>query len=186
MAQSPQNKPRSIQEMLESAPQAPAQEMSELEQLKLELAKKDKLIEQQQEALGQTQEKIEGTPIVSKDQLSGIVENVHQQREIKEQIENTPSAENEQKIHEPGKGQAAQAQKAVIKQSLADDIAFVSEIDRPKQVKSLVLMALQRGLHYSYDVAKGMNDPHLLDEFHDALAVEMRDLLCKQKKLKDC
>ncbi len=188
MPQGTQNNPRSIQEMLENAqPVQDVENISEIEQLKRELAQKDKLILEQQQEMGREEafEKGEGTPIVSKEVLANMVETVQGTKEMKERIETIPSDAPPQ-VDTSQKTVAAQKQKAALKVQLVDDIATISKLNRPKQVKALVMMALQKGVHYSFDVAKGIQSPYLLDEFHDALAVEMKQVLCERKKIKDC
>lgn len=188
MAQDQNSGPRSIQEMLESANVSHGPEVkSEVELLKEELAQKEKLIQEQQQAMeGQSLERPEGTPIVSKDQLGRMVETAQGTREAREQIEGVeeqPVIEQSQEEIQQVRASAAQA--AAIKKGLADDIAMIQDLNRPKQVKSLVVIALQRGVHYAFDVANGLKDPYLLDEFHDAMANEMKDVLIERKKLKE-
>lgn len=188
MPQGIQKNPRSIQEMLEGAqPVQDTENISEVEQLKRELAQKDKLIlEHQKEIQGEVGVgKTEGTPVVSKEILANMVETVQGTQEMKEQIESIPE-EVTPRLDTSQKSTASQKQKAAIKIQLIDDIAVIGKLKRPKQVKSLVMMALQKGVHYSFDVAKGIQNPYLLDEFHDALAVEMKQVLCERKKIKDC
>jgi len=54
---------------------------------------------------------------------------------------------------------------------------------REKQVKLLVDLAFEKGVVHATEVAKKLNDPYLLDEFHDALVDEFYDYLVEQDKL---
>lgn len=54
---------------------------------------------------------------------------------------------------------------------------------REKQVKLLIDLAFERGVVHATEVAKKLNDPYLLDEFHDALVDEFYDYLVEQDKL---
>lgn len=54
-------------------------------------------------------------------------------------------------------------------QTQAQSIQF---LDAQKKIKNLLQIAKVRGVVYAVKVAKEMNDPYLLDIFHDALAKE--------------
>jgi hypothetical protein len=51
----------------------------------------------------------------------------------------------------------------------ANKIQFLADDDK---LKELLRMAREKGVIYSVQVAKKMNDPFLLDAFHDLLAKE--------------
>jgi len=54
-------------------------------------------------------------------------------------------------------------------QSQAQEIQSLEENEK---VKSLLKIAKEKGVIFSVNVAKKMNDPYILDTFHDVLAKE--------------
>lgn len=57
-------------------------------------------------------------------------------------------------------------QKAKATQTAQDLISKAPE----EKIRKLLLIAEEKGVVYAVNVAKKMNDPYLLDTFHDALA----------------
>ncbi len=55
---------------------------------------------------------------------------------------------------------------------------------KEKQIQLLTNLAFEKGVIYATEMAKGLNDPYILDEFHDTLVDELYDYLVKQGKLK--
>lgn len=53
------------------------------------------------------------------------------------------------------------------------------------QIQGLVDIAFQKGLDRAIEVAKKMNNPHLLDEFHDTLVDKLYNDLVQRGKLKN-
>jgi len=73
----------------------------------------------------------------------------------------------------PGQQQAVQQQAQKLK-------------DEPKerQVELLIQMAFDKGVVEAVEIAKNLNNPHLLDEFHDTLVDNLYNKLVEQGKLK--
>lgn len=61
----------------------------------------------------------------------------------------------------------------------------IKDEKREKQIKLLVDLAFEKGIVHATEVAKKLNDPYLLDEFHDALVDEFYSYLVEQGKLEE-
>ncbi len=55
---------------------------------------------------------------------------------------------------------------------------------KERQIKLLTDLAFEKGVIHATEVAEKLDDPYILDEFHDTLVDELYDYLVKQKKLK--
>jgi len=55
---------------------------------------------------------------------------------------------------------------------------------REKQIKLLTDLAFEKGISHAVEVVKRLDDPYLLDEFHDALVDELYNKLVEEGKLK--
>lgn len=73
----------------------------------------------------------------------------------------------------PSQQQAAQQQAQKLK-------------DEPKerQIELLIQMTFDKGVVEAVEIAKNLNNPYLLDEFHDALVDNLYNKLVEQGKLK--
>ena len=60
----------------------------------------------------------------------------------------------------------------------------LKNLDRQNQVKALSDLAFQQGLDFAIEVAKGLDNAYVLDEFHDSLVDELRKELIEKGKLK--
>jgi len=60
----------------------------------------------------------------------------------------------------------------------------LKDLDKENQIKQLCQMAFEKGLDEAVGVAKKLDDPYLLDEFHDTLVDELYKRLVEQGKLK--
>lgn len=101
----------------------------------------------------------------------------------KEVVKEREQVQEKQKTEEEAL-KAKKAPPAKVKKGIADDVAIILALDEPKQIKTLVYLALTKGLHHAYDVARSLDNPYLLDKFHDSLIDEMRETLIKRGKLK--
>lgn len=72
----------------------------------------------------------------------------------------------------------------IKKEEVEMDLKRVMAMDKPKQVKTLIHLAFSKGLWHSVAVAMRLDDPYILDEFHDTLVDELYDVLVKKGKLK--
>ncbi|MBU1119406.1 hypothetical protein KKH43_06000 [Patescibacteria group bacterium] len=187
----PQNdatkKPRSIREMLEgkSDEMAPgAQDVQKLQealqQKEVEVAQYKQELEKQQVDEFKAKEFGEPEPEKAPEAVPESVETM----EGKE-AEAVPEREQVEAPGEPVQKKKPVKQKKQ-KRTISDDVATIAKLDEPKKVKALVFLALKRGVFYAFDVAKGLNDPYLLDEFHDTLVDEMYDVFCEKQKIVRC
>jgi len=55
---------------------------------------------------------------------------------------------------------------------------------REEQIKTLNDLAVQRGVDFVIEIAKALDDAHVLDELHDSLVDELYQKLVEQGKLK--
>ncbi len=69
--------------------------------------------------------------------------------------------------------------------AMKGDTAKIAAIKEEKaRVEALLKLASEKGVYYATGVAKKLNDPYLLDIFHDHLVSDFYDSLIKQDKLK--
>ena len=59
-----------------------------------------------------------------------------------------------------------------LKKQAANSASTIKSLDDPKKIKKLLELARLKGITYAVHVAKQMNDPYILDTFHDVLAKE--------------
>lgn len=64
-------------------------------------------------------------------------------------------------------------------------IKQLQTLDRENQVKQLCDLALQKGLDFAVQIAKGLDSAYTLDEFHDTLVDELYKKLVEEGKLKE-
>jgi len=57
--------------------------------------------------------------------------------------------------------------------------------EKNQQLKSLVDLAFEKGVHYATEVVKDLDNPYLLDEFHDILVDELHKKLVERGKLEE-
>ncbi|PJE64894.1 MAG: hypothetical protein COU90_00030 [Candidatus Ryanbacteria bacterium CG10_big_fil_rev_8_21_14_0_10_43_42] len=57
--------------------------------------------------------------------------------------------------------------------------------DHKEQISALVEIALSKGVSAAVKVARELKNPHLLDDFHDALVDEYYDKLVKAREIKE-
>lgn len=63
-------------------------------------------------------------------------------------------------------------------------VKSLKQVDRANQIKVLSELAFQKGLDFAIEVAKGLDNAYVLDEFHDTLVDELYQRLIEQGKLK--
>jgi len=90
---------------------------------------------------------------------------------------------SEEVMIKPGKAPALLPLKEK-KEEVEMDLKKVMAMKKPKQVKTLIHLAFDKGLYHSVAVALRLDDPYILDEFHDTLVDELYNLLVKKGKLK--
>lgn len=115
---------------------------------------------------------------ISKEQeeYEKIKEAVEKEKELEQQKENRqPAIVAEKPLF---RRQAAQAQPKTKK--LASKI---KDPDISHQVAVLVDLAFDKGIYPAVKKARDLNNPYLLDRFHDTLVNELYDQLIKHKKV---
>ncbi len=69
--------------------------------------------------------------------------------------------------------------------SAAQAAAGLRGFEKNQQLKSLVDLAFEKGVHYATEVVKNLDNPYLLDEFHDILVDELHKKLVERGKLEE-
>jgi len=64
-------------------------------------------------------------------------------------------------------------------------IKEIKNLDQEHQVQTLCELSFQKGLSYAIFVARGLDNPHVLDAFHDTLTDELRQRLIQEDKLEE-
>lgn len=59
----------------------------------------------------------------------------------------------------------------------------LKSLDKTSQVKSLVNLSFTKGVFFAVEVAKNLDDPYILDELHDELVKQFKELV-KSGKIK--
>ncbi len=57
--------------------------------------------------------------------------------------------------------------------------------EKGQQIKALVDLAFQKGVNYAADVARNLESPYLMDEFHDTLIDQLHKELVEKGKLEE-
>jgi len=63
------------------------------------------------------------------------------------------------------------------------DVDALSAMEEEKKIKTLSALAWQKGISYSIEVARRLEDPYTLDLLHSQLSNELHDQLVEAKKL---
>lgn len=61
----------------------------------------------------------------------------------------------------------------------------ISRLEKNQQLKSLVDLAFQKGINYATEVVRNLDNPYLMDEFHDILVDELHKELVERGKLEE-
>jgi len=78
------------------------------------------------------------------------------------------------------------AKKATLppKQVIVKKAKEIRREEKERQVQLLTDLAFEKGVIHATEVAKKLDDPYILDEFHDSLVDELYNYLVEQGKLK--
>ncbi len=125
-------------------------------------------------------------PVLKEKVLESEKKVVEEKKEIVEEKKiETESAKEEPKKEEVKKEEVAPVASPIPPSSrVRKQIKSLKSLDRQSQIKSLCYLAFKKGLDFAVEVARGLNDPYILDEFHDVLVDELRKELVKEGKLK--
>ena len=80
--------------------------------------------------------------------------------------------------------QTAISSPSAIPQQIAKKAKEIESEPKERQIQLLVNLAFEKGIVQAVEVAKGLNNPYLLDELHDVLVDEYYNKLVEQGKLK--
>ena len=105
----------------------------------------------------------------------------------KQELSESGEAKHEKEIVREAIREAAQTPPPTP--SISDDAALQAAYDLKEKehehiIEELILLALAKGLASAMKVANSLKNPHLLDEFHDALADKYYEKLLESRKLK--
>jgi len=70
-----------------------------------------------------------------------------------------------------------------IAPNIKQEVGQLKTFDEQHQLQVLTDLAFNKNLGYAISVARGLDNPHILDAFHDALIDQLREQLIKQEKL---
>jgi len=138
----------------------------------------------EKEQSGQEMAPIENNPI--EQEILELERQLIEKREAarKEKLETVVGQENmisgqaAQPVAPPSASQPQPAQ-------VQSDIAKLSGIEKNQQLKNLVDMAFLKGVAHATEVARNLDNPYLLDEFHDTLIDEFHKKLVEEGKLEE-
>lgn len=70
-----------------------------------------------------------------------------------------------------------------VNQQVAQKIQELQEQSKERQIQILTEMAFEKGVVYAVEIAKNLDNPYLLDEFHDVLVDQLYNKLVEEGKL---
>lgn len=70
-----------------------------------------------------------------------------------------------------------------VNQQVAQKIQELQEQPKERQIQILTEMAFEKGIVYAVEIAKNLDNPYLLDEFHDVLVDQLYNKLVEEGKL---
>jgi|GEM_PF-2272339 hypothetical protein len=79
-------------------------------------------------------------------------------------------------------GSLAKADKNKV-EAIMQDAKAIASMDEERKIQTLAALAWQKGINYSIEVARKLEDPYTLDQLHAYLANELYDKLVSSKKL---
>lgn len=65
------------------------------------------------------------------------------------------------------------------------EVHKISRLEKNQQLKGLVDLAFQKGINYATEVVRNLDNPYLLDEFHDTLVDKLHKELVERGKLEE-
>lgn len=68
---------------------------------------------------------------------------------------------------------------------IQEETEKLKDVEKNQQLKALVDLAFLKGVAYASDVARNLDSPYLMDEFHDTLIDEFRQKLVESGKLEE-
>ncbi len=147
----------------------------EIKELEMILAlKKEKLEKEKVSAVEAPKETIKEKPEIKE-----------AEKEAKKERETIPEAIKEKLkfFSREKKGIAISRPPAAVAQ-INDDAVRIKKLEAEQQVRKLTELAIHKGIYYAIEVVRQIDDPYLIDRFHDALINDYFEKLVASKKLK--
>jgi|GEM_PF-1281574 len=118
-----------------------------------------------------------------------ILEIKERLQKLEEQISKETSVENKEKIFkEEIKKYLQEAQETptfAAPTAKRDEVQEIADFEPNQQVGALISLALEKGLSYAISVVRALDNPAILDEFHDTLVDRYYDILVQKGVLKN-
>lgn len=74
-------------------------------------------------------------------------------------------------------------QPSQVSRQVAQKTQELQEQPKERQIQILTEMAFEKGVVYAVEIAKNLDNPYLLDEFHDVLIDQLYNKLVEEGKL---
>jgi hypothetical protein len=115
-----------------------------------------------------------------------MVEELYKKFE-KRRIEKEPSPEKQKEIIKQAVSkriQKVQPVPPVQQKVIVQKAQQIKTQPKEKQIQLLTELAFEKGIPHALEVVRRLDNPYLLDEFHDALVDELYNKLIEEGKLK--
>lgn len=89
-----------------------------------------------------------------------------------------------EKVETPPSPKITPVAPSVSQKVVAKTVKELKGEERGRQIQLLINLVLEKGVIHATEVAKKLDSPYILDEFHDTLVDELYNYLVKQGKLK--
>ncbi|MCH7883401.1 hypothetical protein IIA95_03235 [Patescibacteria group bacterium] len=94
-------------------------------------------------------------------------------RELKETGKETKPEEAAKEVIREYTGQAPVVTPSLLSEDAEETVSSLENEPHAKQVEELLAISKKQGILNAVNVARHLNNPHLLDDFHDRLALEL-------------
>jgi len=108
---------------------------------------------------------------------------LEEKREVKHEKEILKEVLKE-KIEKPVPPKATPITPSAVQKVVIKKAKQIKNQQKERQIKLLTDLAFEKGVIHATEVAKKLEDPYILDEFHDTLVDELYSYLVEQGKLK--
>lgn len=89
-----------------------------------------------------------------------------------------------EKIEKPAPAKVTPFKPSSVQKVVIKKAKQIKSQQKERQIKLLTDLAFEKGVVHATEVAKKLDDPYILDEFHDTLVDELYSYLVEQGKLK--
>lgn len=118
----------------------------------------------------------EDLPEVTRENVRENFQEIRQENQIESAVSAVKTATSGSLAPVDDKSRAAE---------IVNDAKTIEMLDADKKIQTLSALAWQKGISYSIEVARRLQDPYTLDLLHARLSGEMHDELVKSQKLDD-